>query len=155
MENELYHHGILGMKWGVRRFQNADGSLTEAGKSRYRDSGTVDKALKPGKDGKPSLAEKATRNVKNAVDIADSMVTSNEKNRAVARKEARELSDEELRKRINRLQMEKQYAELAASNELSDGKARVHEILKTTGEVMGIATAAATAAAAIYQIKKG
>ena len=153
MENELYHHGILGMKWGVRRFQNANGSLTEAGKKRY--SETVDKALKPGKDGKPSLAEKATRNVKNAVDIADSMVTSNEKNRAVARKEARELSDEELRKRINRLRMEKQYAELAASNELSDGKARVHEILKTTGEVMGIATAAATAAAAIYQIKKG
>ena len=51
--------------------------------------------------------------------------------------------------------MERQYADLAVSTELSDGKARVHEILKTTGEVMGIATAAATAAAAIYQIKKG
>lgn len=35
-ENELQHHGILGMKWGVRRFQNADGSLTSAGKRRYR-----------------------------------------------------------------------------------------------------------------------
>lgn len=32
---ELYHHGIKGMKWGVRRFQNKDGSLTKAGKQRY------------------------------------------------------------------------------------------------------------------------
>lgn len=36
--NQLYHHGILGMKWGVRRYQNKDGSLTKAGKKRYKDS---------------------------------------------------------------------------------------------------------------------
>ena len=35
MEYELYHHGILGMKWGIRRYQNKDGSLTSAGKKRY------------------------------------------------------------------------------------------------------------------------
>ena len=33
-EDYLAHHGILGMKWGVRRFQKEDGSLTSAGKKR-------------------------------------------------------------------------------------------------------------------------
>ena len=34
-QGELYHHGIKGQKWGVRRFQNKDGSLTPAGEKRY------------------------------------------------------------------------------------------------------------------------
>ncbi len=37
---ELYHHGIKGQKWGVRRYQNEDGTLTEAGKVRYNPDGT-------------------------------------------------------------------------------------------------------------------
>lgn len=35
LTSELYHHGILGQKWGVRRYQNKDGSLTEKGRKRY------------------------------------------------------------------------------------------------------------------------
>lgn len=34
MENELYHHGIKGQRWGIRRYQNKDGSLTPAGRKR-------------------------------------------------------------------------------------------------------------------------
>lgn len=42
---ELYHHGIKGQKWGVRRYQNPDGSLTQAGKERYLKGGSDIKML--------------------------------------------------------------------------------------------------------------
>ena len=46
MEYELYHHGVKGMKWGVRRYQNKDGSLTPAGKKRERMSFSERRAAK-------------------------------------------------------------------------------------------------------------
>ena len=51
----LYHHGIKGQKWGVRRFQNKNGSLTPAGKERYSDDG-IEKRVETPEERKKRIA---------------------------------------------------------------------------------------------------
>lgn len=58
MENSLQHYGILGMHWGVRRYQNYDGSLTSAGKSRLSKKDT-----KWAKKNSDKITEKTTKKV--------------------------------------------------------------------------------------------
>ncbi len=55
--NELSHHGILGMKWGVRRYQNKDGTLTAAGKKRYEVKywEESNKTIKTNRDGSKTI----------------------------------------------------------------------------------------------------
>lgn len=86
MNDELYHHGILGQRWGIRRYQNSDGSYTSLGRRRRRISGSGNSR---------SLAR---RDALSAV-----------KNR-------RTLSDEELDARIKRLEKEKKLKDLTTED---------------------------------------
>lgn len=80
--NELYHHGIKGMRWGVRRYQNLDGTLTNAGKRREQAADD----------------RRARRNAK--------------RQREWNANNASQLSDKELTDQILRLQREKQLKDL-------------------------------------------
>ena len=62
--DELYHHGIKGQKWGVRRYQNEDGSLNEAGKKRYLAKEDYKSAKKEYKQARKDLS-KVNRGLKN------------------------------------------------------------------------------------------
>ena len=64
--NELYHHGIKGMHWGVRRFQNPDGTLTDAGKRRSR---AEDRATRK------EVKAQRNWNAKNASQLSDKELT--------------------------------------------------------------------------------
>lgn len=70
MEYELYHWGVRGMKWGQRRYQNKDGSLTPAGKKRYQKntgaSGPPEK--KPESSHKSSIADISTEELRTKTD---------------------------------------------------------------------------------------
>lgn len=152
--NELYHHGIMGMKWGVRRYQNADGSYTSAGRERYGKA--VDTAFKPGKDGKASNAEKITRSANDIVKKVKGTRDDSKKRKSDQKySDLSKISDAELNKLINRLSNEQKYRDLIyESEDISNGKQYVDQILEIAGTVTAIGGSVASIATAIYAIKR-
>lgn len=105
MYEYLIHSGIRGQKWGIRRFQNKDGTWTAEGKKR--------RAVKEGYSGKPDKKSK-DETKKEKIEIS-------------------KMSDDELRSRINRMQLEEQYKQyLAKANPKK--KSKVKEVMSKLAE---------------------
>lgn len=68
--NELYHHGIKGMKWGVRRFQDKNGRLTNAGKKRYSDDNESTNKTNTEETKKKGLTDKQKKYIKIGAAVA-------------------------------------------------------------------------------------
>ena len=94
-ETTLQHWGIKGMKWGVRRYQNKDGTLTALGRKREKEMSDKLKSTKKENEALKKENEALRKSIQ-----------------ASKPKSISEMSDDELRQKINRLQMEKQYSEV-------------------------------------------
>lgn len=204
MDDILVHHGILGMKWGVRRFQNTDGTLTEAGKKRYSDdeklirskrrtekvsrvvksiNSSVQKTNNRIQNKKINLdkidgesksdyktRKKSILDKENAVkskyqSIAD---FSNQYGEAVSRigkrrderlgseiaKEAKSFSDDELRKRVNRMNLEQQYRNLRRSDIDAGADIVYNRRLERAKDIVDLTAPIVTAIVAPIIVKK-
>lgn len=114
MENELMHWGIKGMKWGVRRYQNKDGSLTPAGKKRYdKEMAKLKEEEKIAKNKLRTQAKlKKLDEKRKEIEALKSGKPIAKSTKKPSKPSVKDMSDEELRQTVNRLLMEQQYAKL-------------------------------------------
>ena len=204
-DDELYHYGIKGQKWGVRRYQNKDGSLTPAGKKRRSSSDEVrnmstdelrqkvrrlnneQRYIDLTKSSSSSISktadgiERVSRIGGDANKIYKSMNGENNpyskvanqgidamsrtarltkkidsnvrsKNDTVkALKKLETMSDADLAKEVDRLDLEQQYSRLSNSK-IRRGKTSVNEVLDIAGDIVGIGASAVAIAVGIKKL---
>ena len=150
--SDLRHHGIKGQKWGVRRFQNADGSLTAAGIKRYG-------------DGKGSSVEDYQNAIKKTKAAGESVENIRKFNNDIKRikdpamekrirKSTETMTDKELQQRVNRLNMEDNYTRMMMNREqLKQGEDYVNQVLNVSAVALRGATTALTIALLVKQLK--
>ena len=204
-DDELYHYGIKGQKWGVRRYQNKDGSLTAAGKKRrssydeVRNMSTdelrqkvrrlnneqryidltrsssssisktadgIERASRIGGDanriyksmnGENNPYSKVanqgidamSRTARLTKKIDSNVRSKNDTAKALKKLEA--MSDADLAKEVDRLDLEQQYSRLSNSK-IRRGKTSVNEVLDIAGDIVGIGASAVAIAIGIKKL---
>ena len=184
MDNELYHHGVKGMKWGQRRYQNKDGSLTSQGKKRAQENLSKDhvraqelRKKRPSEMSNKELNELNKRNElekkfnennkqRSELDVSKDVLKSYSNminqakniNRSIPTKDTRKpldlsnMSDKELRDRINRANLERQYNDLYNPPRVSKGRKYLTTVLEVGGSVTMMGLSAVELAIALKKV---
>lgn len=177
----LRHDGVKGMKWGIRRYQNKDGTLTELGKKRYaKDAsekgfdqadadGTRYKVVGKGNDQRIEKIDADARRYvnedmqleKEGLDSARQLTTHlksatdasiRNANKNRPQLDLSNMSDKEMRDAINRALLERQYNDMFAPKESTKGRETVSQILETAGTVLAIGSSALGIALAVGKL---
>lgn len=170
MSNYIIHWGIKGQKWGIRRYRNTDGTLTEAGKRRYdRD---IRENLSKKKDNRVDTSKpdpnrwvkeditrsrNLVRESKNLVTDLDTLErTTRGSGRKTKKMDLSKMSDKEMRDKINRELLERQYDQLF--NEMNSSNRRrgreiVSDTLSVAGGVLGVAGSSLAIALAMKELR--
>lgn len=166
--DELYHHGIKGQKWGVRRFQNADGSLTAKGTQRYGTKENFEKqypidkkksdisAINSGRE----VARNAKEINRNLQEIEKEKTSKKQKqaNKQIeesARDNAKKMSDQELREAVNRLNMEENYTRMMVNRNYIDvGESAASKFMDKASKALVVTEAALSIALIVRELKK-
>ena len=165
----LAHYGIVGQKWGVRRYQNEDGTLTNAGKKRYNRDVRENNAKK--KENRIDVsnpdpkrwAKEDLQRMKRTVDSSSELLKKvSEIERSSAPKATKKrmdlskMTDQELRQAISREQLERQYNDMFGKTEsvkISKGREFVKNTIETAGTVLALGSSALGIALAIKELK--
>lgn len=179
MEYVLYHHGIKGMRWGVRRYQNKDGSLTSKGRKRYNQEadaagykqedskGYRYKTTKKGKTETfdPDVNKWVRDDLSSGRKVADEgsnlankLKKANDDAMRYKKQNAKpmdlsNMSDKEMRDQINRAMLERQYDDMFNPKKTSRGREYASQILETTGTVLAVGASAVGLAVGIMELK--
>lgn len=151
-DNELCHHGIIGQKWGVRRFQNNDGTLTNEGRKR---KGLV-QTIKDKR--KAKMLREARERKKAEREEKEEIIRSGD--RALIRKNKKRLTDEELARAIARVNMNDSLSDYTTggSKQSQAERAmqmvdRISKVAATVGTIASTANSIGTAARTFNTLK--